>query len=360
MIKKFILIYNNLFKLKIDFLPPKRSDILIYDNTSVLNKFSSILFKKKNIEIFFCRYEKINFFILMKSILFFFKFRNLIKNYKFFYLKSVSPKVVYTSIDNNLAFFLLKDIYPHTTYIADQNGMRDNYFYDYAYNQKKKFKIKYKVDYYFVFGEYEKKRIKKIIDGNIIVCGNTKNNNYIAPKKKKEKIITYISSKIKTRLELEKKIFNHLILFSQKFNYKLFFLDRPSQNNNMLLKEVFKNKNWSYRNDKSLNNRYDLLNKSKIIIFAHSTLGYECMSRGYKCLALNNNQYNYSNQFNKKNGYFWCLPDNFKLVENKILKILSCETKKWEKDLKNYSRKILFFDPANLKKIKIINKILND
>ena len=161
-------------------------------------------------------------------------------------------------------------------------------------------------------------------------------------------------------MELEKKIFNHLILFSQKFNYKLFFLDRPSQNNNMLLKEVFKNKNWSYRNYKSLKNRYDLLNKSKIIIFAHSTLGYECLSRGYKCLALNNNQFNYSNQCNNKNGYFWCLPKNYKHIEIKILKILSYGTKKWEKNLKNYSRKILVFDLGNSKKINIINRILND
>ena len=54
--------------------------------------------------------------------------KNFIKNYKLNIFRDVSPKIIYTSIDNNLGFFKLKDLYPNATYIADQNGMRDENF----------------------------------------------------------------------------------------------------------------------------------------------------------------------------------------------------------------------------------------
>lgn len=361
LIKKIIFFLNflNIFKTRLKFFPPKKCKILVYDIKSVLSDHSKILFNKKKIEIFYNRNQQINLYILIKSLLFFFKFKDLNKNYKFYYFQAVSPKIIYTAVDNNPSFFLLKSIYPKAIYIADQNATRDDHFFNYCLNQIKKKNIRYEVDYFFVFGEYEKTRLKGVIDAKIIVSGNTRNNNILIKKTiKKEKIITYISSKFKLRSNLEKKIFNHLITFGQKFNYKLFFLDHPNQNNKSLLKKVFRNKSWSYANYKKQNYRYNLLKKSKIIVFAHSTLGYECLSRNFKILALN--QKKYFNQVKKNYGDFWCSPDDYNKIEYKLLKILSTDKKKWKKIAKHYAKKILFFDVNNSKKKKIIKKILNE
>ena len=351
---------RNLIKIKFDIFPPKKADILVYDYETVTGLYPDILFKKKSKEFFYNRFERLNLFILFKSLIIF-KFLNVKKNYIFHFFNYVKPKIVYTSIDNNPAFYLLKHIYPKSVYIADQNGTRNNLFYNYCFNQIKKHNIKYVCDYYFVFGELEKKRLKKIISGKIICAGNTKNNSYEMKKKKKKKIITYISSKIKLRPELEKRIFEKLIKFSKKFKYNLFFLDRPGQNNRKILKDIFKDDNWNYLQIKSESLKIKFLNQSKLITFAHSTLGYQLLSRGLKCVAFNHNYYNYSNLFKiSKNGEFWCSPDKYNLVEKKLLEVIRNRDTKWKKIVKTKVSKIMFYDKNNKFKKKIINKIFNE
>lgn len=350
---------NNLVKIKLDIFPPKKADILIYDYETVRGGYSDIMFKNEKKEFFFNRFEKLNLYIFLKSLIIY-KFINFKKNYIFHFFNYVKPKIVYTSIDNNPAFYLLKNIYPETVYIADQNGQRNNIFYEHCYNEIKKNDIKYSCDYCFVFGQFEKKRLKKIIKGNIIAAGNTRNNFYIIKKQRKKKIITYISSKIRRRTELETKIFGNLIKFCRKFNYKLFFLDSAGQNNKKLLTKIFKSDGWNYIQFKSNSSKYKFLSQNKLIAFAHSTLGYQFLSRGLKCVAFNHNFYNYSNLFKiNKIGKFWCSPDKYNTVEKKILEVIRCNDTEWKKIFKTQAPKIMYFDKKNKLKKKIINKILN-
>lgn len=351
--------FKNLIKIKFEFKPPEQVEILIYDNTTTESGYTDILFKKKKKISFFNRFEKINIFILYKSLINR-KYSKLIKNYVYHYFNHVKPKIIYTSIDNNPAFYLLKHIYPNAIYISDQNGMRDNLFYSYCKNQIKLKKKNFLCDYYFVFGDYENKRMKKIINGKIISSGNSHNNFYSIKKQKKRKIITYISSKIYLRPELEKKIFKKLIKFSQKFNYKLFYLDRPRQNNKNLLTKAFESKNWNYLQTKSRHLKYKILSQSKLVTFAHSTLGYELLSRGSKCVAFNHQNYNYSNLFKvKKNGKFWCDPDKYSVVEKKLNEVINYSDQEWKNIIKKNATKIMYYDKNNKIKKKIIDKILN-
>ena len=162
------------------------------------------------------------------------------------------------------------------------------------------------------------------------------------------------------RPKLEKKIFKKLIKFCEKFNYELFFLDRPGQNNKKLLIKIFKSDNWNYIQYKSNALKYKFLSQSKLITFAHSTLGYQFLSRGLKCVAFNHNYYNYSNLFKiKKNGEYWCNPDKYNVVEKKLLEVIRCSDSKWKKIFKTQVSKIMYYDKKNKLKKKIINKILN-
>ena len=343
------------FKMKLNFFPPEKSNILIYDYVSLTNGSANILFRNLKKTIYFNRYENINLYILFKAISFP-KYKELKKNYKYHYLKQVNPKIVYTSIDNNPGFFLLKDIYPNATYIADQENIRNNDFYNLCIKEKRINKTVFKCDYFFTLGKKEKKRIKKIIKTKIIVGGNTKNNNFNNIKiKKTKKIITFISSKIWRRTNLERAIFNNLIIFCKKYKYKLFFLDRRYENNKPLLKKLFKSDNWYYLQIDSFKKKFNFLKKIfNRICPLHFRI--PIIIKGARVVAFN---HNLLNPDDKIAGPFWCKPYNYKIFEKKLLKVISYNQREWKKISDKYSKDILVYDKKNLKKRIVIDKILN-
>ena len=357
--------FKKIFQSKLIFIPPKKSKILIYDYHSVSNGSAKILFKNKNKEVFFCRYEQLNLYVLFKSI-FFPKYNNIRDSYKYHYLKCVSPKVVYTAIDTSIAFYLLKDLYPNATYIADQESMRDNSFYNDCLEKKNK-NIKLKCDYFFSIGNYEKNRIKKIIDTKVIALGSTKNNFFFKKEKRtQKKRIVYISSKIRLRPVLEKRIFSYLLKFCKKYNYKLFFLDRTSVKNDIIfinnksyLEEIFGRENWKYLQIKNYKKKIDFLANSELVTFMHSTLGYECLVNGFKTFSFRHDKYNFSGQLKvKKKGPFWCKTKNYNIIEKKLLKILATKKSTWNKIVNKQIKNILIYKKNNLEKLEIINKAL--
>lgn len=354
-LKKLINSLQIFLNLKINFFPPSKSKVLIFDNMTVLSGYANIFFKKKDYTIFYTRREQINFFILLKALIFI-KYFNLKKNYIYYYLKHVDPKIVYTSIDNNPTFYLLKTIFPKPTYISDQNGFERDTFYNFCLRSNEK----YKCDYYFVFNKLFKKKLNKVINSKFVVSGNSKNNNFThKTTQKQKKIITYISSKIRVRPELEKLIFSRLLKYCSQYNFRLFFLDRPNQNNKNYLKKFFPKNNWTYLKNLNLKNKYSFLAKCKLVAFSHSTLGYECLSKGFKCVSFNNSLFYKTNSKKNKSGLFWCSPDNYSDVKKKINKILSYKKKYWQRIYKKYSKDLLVYDENNVKIKKVINNYLS-
>ena len=65
-----MILFDNLKKLlsiKLVFLPPSKSKILIYDYASVKNGSSNLLFKRRKKAIYYNRFESINLYILVKA-----------------------------------------------------------------------------------------------------------------------------------------------------------------------------------------------------------------------------------------------------------------------------------------------------
>ena len=206
------------------FTKPKNRRILIYDRES--EEYSRYLFRKKDCEILDVRRESLNlyvFFLTLKSL----KFKNILDNYKKIYIELVSPKIVYTAIDNNPAFFKLKAISNKPIYISDQNGMskvNDSYKQESFYGDLKKYTKENKkmpeADHIFLFGKNDRDRISKTIKGKIHLFGNTKNNHFVIKRKKVKKEITsimFISSGLfPSALKQDKIIFKNLIKFCKK------------------------------------------------------------------------------------------------------------------------------------------------
>ena len=157
-------ILKNLSSIQINFLPPKKSNLLIYDRPAVEAGFVDILFKNKSYTIFDVRYESVNLFILAAS-LFKSKFnlKNFKKIYKRTYLERVNPKIVYTITDNNPAFYELKNLYPKPYYVSDQYGISkvNNQTWPNDFSRKcdeinRNSKNKLTADLIFVFNQNEK------------------------------------------------------------------------------------------------------------------------------------------------------------------------------------------------------------
>ena len=148
---------------------PKKSDILIFDRVTERAGFARIIFKKKNYEVIDVRYESVCLPILI-NVIFKFGFTSIKENYLAEFIRKVSPKIVYTAIDNNMDFYKLKSLYDKCIYISDQFGISKNAYAAFKERVKKDFfwhckkfnkisKKKLKADIIFVFGNYEKNKI---------------------------------------------------------------------------------------------------------------------------------------------------------------------------------------------------------
>jgi len=338
---------------------PKKSKILIYDALSV--KYAKNLFKNLPMTVFHTRYEGLSIYILFKT--FFEKgFSNFVENYKKNFFLFVNPKIIFSAIDNNIGFFKLKLFYPYSTYIADQNGMRNNEFYFQCkkYLQSKKSNKLYS-DYFFCFGENEKKRLKKIISSKIYPLGKTLNNSNKsnAIKKFRLKNIIFISSLNLDVFPVDLKAFNYLIKICLKKKIKLYYIDRVKMNNFDLLKKNTINDSYIYIKNKHVDPNMKKFSKDSVFLFSHSTFGYELLSRGFRVGSFNNNHIEH---FIKKkypnSGPFWQNSVTLDSLNKLILKIENYSSIEWKRIVKKYSKELLVYDSDNISKKKIINKVL--
>ena len=363
----------DVIKAKWIFTKPKKNKVLIYDSQS--EQYSKYLFKKKDCEFLDVRYESFNIYVLilaLKSL----KFNKIIENYKKIYIELVDPKIVYTSVDNNPAFYKLKDIVKGPIYITDQIGMskvEDSYKQDLFFGNLKNYKKinnkMPKVDHMFLFGENDKKKMSKLINGKIHLLGNTKNNHFIIRNKKASRKINSIlfisSAYYEAALKQDKIIFKHLCRFCEKRKIKISFAGRQTKNHpekgENFYRNYFEKGNWTFLPRISTNKTYNNLNKQQMIVFAHSTLGFQAIAKGIKCAVFYEcfPEKGASGKFPKK-GPFWTNSNNYQDFEKLLNKIIKYPNKKWLKISKKYSEKILRYRPYNIGKKKIIYKILNN
>ena len=165
--------------IKLDFKKIKQKKILVYDAMSIQG--IKMLIKKNSFNIYYNRYEKINFWILIKTIKSF-GFVNLKENYKLNYIKTANPKIIITFIDNNPAFYSLKKRFPKIITISIQNGIRTKEDFEDLKNYKN-----LEADYFFVFSKPVANKFKSYIKAKYIISGSIKCNYFKKSKLKKKK-----------------------------------------------------------------------------------------------------------------------------------------------------------------------------
>ena len=361
--------FKKLIKAKWIFKKPNKKKILIYDSMTEERGFAQILFSKKNYQVLDTRYESINLYVILKIFLNF-KFKNIRDNYKKTFIQLVSPKIVYTAIDNNLAFFKLKDLYKKPTYISDQNGMSKisnafwpNSFYWESKTYTKIKKKKPRADIIFLFGKNEKERISPIINGKIYTLGNTVNNNFPLKVKKVKKKITsmmFISSGLFSAvIKHEQLIFSHINKFCIKKNIKLIFCSRLGKSGEDLHRKIFAKGDWIYLPHVGTYANYRYLNKLQMVVFAHSTFGFEALAKGLRCSVF----YSHfpdksSHSMYPKSGPFWTNFLKYKDFEKVLNRTMNFTNQRWRKIVEKYSPEIMYYDKSNIIKKKIIKNVL--
>ena len=115
-------ILNLFINTKITFKKPVKADLLLFDG--VTEEIFTFSLKKYKYEILHIRLEKLNFWILISTLL---KLKFNLKHYCINYIKHCKPKLILTSADNDILFYQLKKYFNNIKFISVQNGYRFGY-----------------------------------------------------------------------------------------------------------------------------------------------------------------------------------------------------------------------------------------
>ena len=328
MIDKIKKILKLLLSSKIIFDKPKKSKIVLFDDTS-LNDFKYIL-KKKEYFLLIVRIAKIKEIYIFPKLIFLMirNYRgNLASSYFISILKVINPKLVITFSDNSFKFSeISKILEKKMKFVAIQNAIRLDYIEN-NYSYKNKI-IKYNLNkkiylpHIFTHGQYDidlfkrlKIKIKRFTKFGSLRLENAlnylkkKNINY----SKKENDICLISDTIllahfqgdiyKSQSKLISnamvKLAKYTIDFCREKKKKFIFVPkskRKGKKRDIELKNYKKNLNLKdylflvngirkkYRNR---HNQYLAMFRSKVTIGTTSTLLGENLSQGHKILSCN-------------------------------------------------------------------------
>ena len=352
--------------IKFDFNKIKQKKFLVYDAMSLPG--IKLLLKKNNYNIYYNRYEKINFWVLLKTI-FSFNSINFRENYKINYIKSANPKVIMTFIDNNPSFYYLKKKFPKIITISIQNGNRTKDDFDKLKGYKN-----LESDYFFVFSNSVANKFKNYIKSNYIISGSIKCNFFKKKNfKKKEEILFISQHNKKTDISInEQIILNLLIKIKERYKINFRILLKKNLEEFFVKKFPFLNKDIFLKNENVFSS-YKHIQRYKLVVFIDSTLGYEALGMGIPAFAVpigcegsiaawlkkkklrKPEKFGYPKKLTNY-GYCWANKFNEKIVIKKILKTF--KNKRVSKKKQNLDiRDIMFYDYKNKKIKKILSEI---
>jgi surface carbohydrate biosynthesis protein len=342
------------------FLPPKKSNLILFDAQS--EKIISKIFKLKHFSILCIRKEEINLFVLIKTFL---KLQFSFFDYIINYIDYCGAKIVITAVDNNNNFYKIKSRLNVTT-IFFQNGVRIGHQDVFSiFHQKKKlnyYRSIYNVDLMCVMNKMTGNLYQKFIQGKVFVAGSVLSNERQILKTRNKDLL-YVSL---YRINSEAKVKNNTIKLIKTLNQyciknhlKLKILGKYYKKNTKEEKNFYDQalgRNIFFIPNSKKRNTYNIIDKAKIIISPGSTAGIESLGRGKKTVLINI-KYNVSN-FGKKVffgfytkrrnlGLFWHNGLNKKAIFKIINKVLSCKKSKWDKILKNYKYETSLYDYKN-------------
>ena len=357
-----------------EFKKPPKVDVIIYDrNGSEL--IEPYLMGKSHVA-FSTRGESINLYILLKSLLNLnFWNLNLFGTYITTYIEYVVPKVVITFTDNDSRFYLISKQFPSVKTIIIQNGLRGisgDVFGHLKHSDK------FRVDYILSMNASVGQKYLEYMEGEVIPIGSFKNNMCEKVSRIEEDQVLFISQwaekpldssvlyfendgtpiKYEEFFSVDRLVLNLLQKWCDRNSKQLVVLGREQETNkdefqyyfNLLPVNSFK---FLPKID-SLSN-YQELDKSKIVVFIDSTLGFESIGRANRTASFAWRKSSDGRQLVtfgwplelEPEGVFWSSnisESNF----NKIMDYLNTVSEsEWENVIEKYQKMHMEYDPDN-------------
>ena len=364
---------------------PKKNKIIFYDY--IPTKIVYQIIGSKNYSYIF-NYKKRDIYLIFILLIFFdlkainilFN-ENLITSYTYLYIKYINPKVVITSTDNNLNFYKLKKHLKNIKFAAIQGGSRheinDLFGNPDLINRNDSKKI-FSADIIYTFNAEIGKLYKKYIDTNTISIGNFKNNLTVINNEYIKNSVMYISqfrksflnkknyysygkkvSTMKKWFEVENKLLPILSKYCEEHKLSLTICGSASNEEEkkiekQLFKQMIKNSNWMYWNNKKhFLDVYKFANKFEIIVCIWSTLGYELFSKFKKVVFFRQNiknrkdrNFGWPAKFDERGSFY-----TSKININEVSRILNFarQTKQneWNNSINFIKKKIMIHDRKN-------------
>ncbi len=357
MLQKFIQKIKKFYRIKIIFHLPKKNNLLLYDeiHSSVLREII-----KRDFNIFKTREIEIYFWIFIKQIIFLdFRFKTYSRNY----IKYISPQIIITFNDTKPRFYELSNFFQSITFISIQNGLRDeadfkNYFIS----------SKFKCDHFFAINKYYIKEYKKFIQSKYHILGRFTNNIVKVKKTKISNDFLLISQYEEKKDNLNNfyiKLLGYLNLYFINSNKKLHILlrkkDPEVQKQEIKFYKKFFKFNCVFHKTLKWKESYKTLDQFENIIFMHSTLGYEAISRKKKVAMFPPKKIKYCDYwfgwpapFQKKYNFFSAKNLRFNEVKRVLNNVYSCSQLEWEKKYYGTIKDKLPIDQNNSKLKKTI------
>ena len=361
MFQKFIKKIKKIYKIKIIFDLPKKNNLLLYDEIHSLVLREII---KRDFNIFKTREIEIYFWIFIKQIIFFdFRFKTYSRNY----IEYTSPKIIISFNDIKNNFYELKDFFKNITFISIQNGLHDEDNFK-SYFQSRKLKC----DHIFVVNKHYIKEYKKLIKSKYHILGRF-SNNIVKVKKttifNKFLLISQFEEKIGRVGNFYKELMSPLNLYFSNSNKKLHILlrrkDSLGQKKEIEFYKKFFQSNCVFHKTSKWKKSYEILDKFENIIFMHSTLGYEAISRKKKVAVFSPKKivhYNYwfgwPAPFQKKYNYFSAKNLSYSEIKRVLNNVYSCNQTNWEKKYYGAIEDLIIINKDNSKLKKVISASL--
>ncbi len=369
-------IIKKLFIYKIIFLPPVRSDIVIYSSYN-LEFILNIIEGQKNALI---NFSEINFYIIIIS---FFKLRFSKIGYINSYIEYCSPSVIITSKDDDINFYNLKYYHRNIKTIAIQYGIRSKITWN-SFKSVKSNKIDKELDHLVCFSKFEKNKYEKYIKiNNFHLFGSIINNNFPIKWEKNNDVIyvsqlrlNYKNNPVLFKLDdkdyfhndfyqIDKDLLPLVYKFCKKNGLNLIILGAGKSSYE---KEFFYNilghDDFDFKNNINFSS-YEIVSKSRFIVSIDSTLGIESFARKIP-VALFPARYKYIDEMSWKSGCetsqvsknIWS-EDIDKINVEQILGYISeISYKDFSNLWENNYQKLMSYDKNNINLKKLINSLI--
>ena len=373
---------KSLTRLRWRFKQPKQRDVLLFFKTGA--EVISPYFKPNEFQVLDLRESEVNLWVAFKCLI----NRDLsARNYARQFIKKVQPKLVLTFIDNYPPFYALKQDFPEIKTFLIQNGYRSDrgdLFGLLATEYSKQQNI---VDQLFVFGEAVGSKYRQHISGNVNVHGSFKNNSVLLTQAP-ENSVAYISTyrpRVSRSFVVPESSPELPITYGEVIARRetaILWLANYCAEKNRLLKIIGKDENVAAEQDyykgllrefefefvgkKSSETSYEAIDKSEIVVFTSSTLGYESLARGKKTAAIMLDAQLIKADALKfgwpaglaDEGKFW----THQLSQQRIHEIRDYHSNttnaEWTETRLEAIKDVIEFDPGNSKFVSVIDSIL--